>query len=204
MFKKKTRGCERNTARSRRKSKTTTRSVRSLSNSGTAGFHGSNLFDCENIDCMENQNGSMKRDIEIMRIKLKQYEQLQQLTAMLQESHKSLVTTNEHLLQEINLHKQQLKNAQPPPAAAAAAAAALFNGFRPQPASNGHLDFSSNGHTAKGDLNGGDSSGYITSSMNYPPSKSASINSSASMNRKQIEQQLLANNLVNNRFSFVK
>ena len=30
----------------------------------------------------------MKRDIEIMRIKLKQYEQLQQLTVMLQESHK--------------------------------------------------------------------------------------------------------------------
>ena len=30
----------------------------------------------------------MKRDNEIMKIKLKQYEQLQQLTAMLQESHK--------------------------------------------------------------------------------------------------------------------
>ena len=37
---------------------------------------------------MENQNGTMKRDNEIMRIKLKQYEQLQSLTAMLQESHK--------------------------------------------------------------------------------------------------------------------
>lgn len=33
---------------------------------------------------MEGQNDLMKRDIEIMRIKLKQYEQLQQLTAMLQ------------------------------------------------------------------------------------------------------------------------
>jgi centrosomal protein CEP72 len=40
-----------------------------------------------------------------MRIKLKQYEQLQQLTTMLQESHKSLVTTNEHLLKEINDYK---------------------------------------------------------------------------------------------------
>jgi hypothetical protein len=30
----------------------------------------------------------MRRDIEIMRIKLKQFEQLQQLTSMLQESHK--------------------------------------------------------------------------------------------------------------------
>jgi hypothetical protein len=40
------------------------------------------------LDAIENQNGSMKRDNEIMKIKLKQYEQLQQLTAMLQESHK--------------------------------------------------------------------------------------------------------------------
>ena len=166
---------------------------------------------------MENQNGSMKRDIEIMRIKLKQYEQLQQLTAMLQESHKSLVTTNEHLLQEINFHKQQLKNAQPSSASSAATvAAALFNGYRappvnPSQASNGsnaHMDlngFSSNGlNTVKGDAANGDSSGFITSSMNYPTNKSMSINSSASMNRKQIEQQLLANNLINNRFSFVK
>ena len=152
----------------------------------------------------------MKRDIEIMRIKLKQYEQLQQLTAMLQESHKSLVTTNEHLLQEINFHKQQLKNAQPS-SAAAAAAAALFNGYRPpvSSSSNGHMDlngFPSNSHNSApiGKADSNDSSGYITSSMNYPTNKSMSINSSASMNRKQIEQQLLANNLVNNRFSFVK
>ena len=51
----------------------------------------------------------MKKDNEIMKIKLKQYEQLQSLTAMLQESHKSLVTTNDHLLQEINNHKRELK-----------------------------------------------------------------------------------------------
>ena len=37
---------------------------------------------------MENENGVLKKDVEIMKIKLKQYEQLQQLTAMLQESHK--------------------------------------------------------------------------------------------------------------------
>lgn len=59
----------------------------------------------QTLDSIENQNGSMKRDIEIMRIKLKQYEQLQQLTVMLQESHKSLVTTNEHLLNEISNQK---------------------------------------------------------------------------------------------------
>lgn len=55
---------------------------------------------------METQNSNMKRDIEMMKIKLKQYEQLHQLTTMLQESHKSLVSTNEHLLQEISIQKQ--------------------------------------------------------------------------------------------------
>jgi len=40
------------------------------------------------LDSMETHNGSLKRDNEIMKIKLKQYEQLQSLTAMLQESHK--------------------------------------------------------------------------------------------------------------------
>lgn len=59
------------------------------------------------MEAFESQNGSLKREIEVMRIKLKQYEQLQQLTGMLQESHKSLVTTNEHLLQEISNHKRQ-------------------------------------------------------------------------------------------------
>ncbi|RNA24294.1 centrosomal of 72 kDa [Brachionus plicatilis] len=62
------------------------------------------------LSSMETQNGNMKRDIEIMKIKLKQYEQLQQLTTMLQESHKSLVSTNEHLLQEINIQKQFSKS----------------------------------------------------------------------------------------------
>lgn len=37
---------------------------------------------------METDNENLKRDVEVMKIKLKQYEQLQQLTAMLQESHK--------------------------------------------------------------------------------------------------------------------
>lgn len=58
------------------------------------------------LSSMETQNNNMKRDIEIMKIKLKQYEQLHQLTSMLQESHKSLVSTNEHLLQEITIQKQ--------------------------------------------------------------------------------------------------
>jgi hypothetical protein len=37
---------------------------------------------------MESENDVMKKDVEVMKLKLKQYEQLQQLTAMLQESHK--------------------------------------------------------------------------------------------------------------------
>jgi centrosomal protein CEP72 len=61
------------------------------------------------VEAMGNQNESMKRDNDIMKIKLKQYDQLQQLTEMLQESHKSLVSTNEHLLQEISAQKQQLR-----------------------------------------------------------------------------------------------
>lgn len=37
---------------------------------------------------MEGENDVLKKDVEVMKLKLKQYEQLQQLTAMLQESHK--------------------------------------------------------------------------------------------------------------------
>jgi hypothetical protein len=37
---------------------------------------------------MESENDVLKKDVEVMKLKLKQYEQLQQLTAMLQESHK--------------------------------------------------------------------------------------------------------------------
>jgi hypothetical protein len=37
---------------------------------------------------IEQENVIMKRDIDIMKIRLKQFEQLQQLTSMLQESHK--------------------------------------------------------------------------------------------------------------------
>ena len=61
------------------------------------------------LEAIESQNGAMRRENEIMRIKLKQYEQLQSLTAMLQESHKSLVTTNDHLLQEINARKREVR-----------------------------------------------------------------------------------------------
>ena len=37
---------------------------------------------------MESENDVLKKDVEVMKLKLKQYEQLQQLSAMLHESHK--------------------------------------------------------------------------------------------------------------------
>lgn len=41
-----------------------------------------------NLDLIQSQNEALKHDIEIMKIKLKQFEHMQQLTLMLQESHK--------------------------------------------------------------------------------------------------------------------
>ncbi len=46
------------------------------------------IYHNQQLESIENQNDLMKREIEIMRIKVKQYEQLQNLTEMLQESHK--------------------------------------------------------------------------------------------------------------------
>lgn len=54
------------------------------------------------METFESQNGNMKREIEIMRIKLKQYEQLQQLTGMLQESHKWVVSLQKPFRIQLN------------------------------------------------------------------------------------------------------
>lgn len=40
------------------------------------------------LEMIQSQNEALKHDIEIMKIKLKQFEHMQQLTLMLQESHK--------------------------------------------------------------------------------------------------------------------
>lgn len=44
--------------------------------------------DLYGLEMIQSQNDALKHDIEIMKIKLKQFEHMQQLTLMLQESHK--------------------------------------------------------------------------------------------------------------------
>ncbi|KAL3860763.1 hypothetical protein ACJMK2_010835 [Sinanodonta woodiana] len=64
------------------------------------------------IDELQRQNEILQREVDKMQIKLKQYSQLQELSAMLQDSHKSLVQTNEHLLKDLEdlreKHRQEV------------------------------------------------------------------------------------------------
>lgn len=55
-------------------------SSRAAGGSGGGDFYG--------LEMIQSQNDALKHDIEIMKIKLKQFEHMQQLTLMLQESHK--------------------------------------------------------------------------------------------------------------------
>ncbi|XP_071959323.1 centrosomal protein of 72 kDa-like [Antedon mediterranea] len=64
----------------------------------------------KHISVLEDENENLQREIDKMRLQLKHYTQLQELTNMLQESHKSLVTTNDHLLQELNETKDRHSN----------------------------------------------------------------------------------------------
>ncbi|XP_059167973.1 centrosomal protein of 72 kDa-like isoform X2 [Physella acuta] len=59
------------------------------------------------IDNLQRQNSLLSNEIEMMKSKLKQYYQLQDLASMLQESHKSLIETNNHLLCELHDEKQK-------------------------------------------------------------------------------------------------
>lgn len=54
------------------------------------------------LEDLQRQNDLLHREVEKQQIKLKQFSQLQELSAMLQESHKSLVQTNDHLLKELD------------------------------------------------------------------------------------------------------
>ncbi|KAH3774706.1 hypothetical protein DPMN_176094 [Dreissena polymorpha] len=54
------------------------------------------------LEGIQAQNEQLKRDIERQQIQLKNMKQLQELSNMLQESHKSLVQTNDHLLKELD------------------------------------------------------------------------------------------------------
>ncbi|XP_033107745.1 centrosomal protein of 72 kDa-like isoform X2 [Anneissia japonica] len=64
----------------------------------------------KHISVLEDENETLQREIDKMRLQLKHYAQLQELANMLQESHKSLVTTNDHLLQELNETKDRHSN----------------------------------------------------------------------------------------------
>jgi len=61
------------------------------------------------MDDLHRQNTALNQEIDLMRSKVKQYHQVQELASMLQESHKSLVETNDHLLRELQdtRHKHQ-------------------------------------------------------------------------------------------------
>ncbi|XP_077983308.1 centrosomal protein of 72 kDa-like [Glandiceps talaboti] len=54
------------------------------------------------IDELNRENEKLRFDIEKCNLQIKHHTQLQELANMLQESHKSLVTTNDHLLKELD------------------------------------------------------------------------------------------------------
>ncbi|KAL5022267.1 hypothetical protein ScPMuIL_001422 [Solemya velum] len=59
------------------------------------------------LDDLARHNQILNNEVKALQHRLKQFGQLQELTGMLQDSHKSLVQTNEHLLKELQLSKQQ-------------------------------------------------------------------------------------------------
>ncbi|XP_029634131.1 centrosomal protein of 72 kDa [Octopus sinensis] len=70
---------------------------------------GTEEFPADTTQCKElkDQNLQLKKDVELLESKLEQYYQIQTLADMLQESHKSLIQTNNHLLQEVEENKQR-------------------------------------------------------------------------------------------------
>ncbi|CAL1539388.1 unnamed protein product [Lymnaea stagnalis] len=61
------------------------------------------------LENLQRQNSLLASEVDSMKSRLKQYNQLHELASMLQESHKSLIETNGHLLHELedNKHKHQ-------------------------------------------------------------------------------------------------
>ncbi|KAK7498086.1 hypothetical protein BaRGS_00010674 [Batillaria attramentaria] len=59
------------------------------------------------LDDLSRQNEALSREIEGLRGRLKQYAQMQELASMLQESHKSLVQTNDHLMKEMEEERRR-------------------------------------------------------------------------------------------------
>ncbi|KAL4235359.1 Centrosomal protein of 72 kDa [Mactra antiquata] len=59
------------------------------------------------LEGIQHQNEQLRKEIEKQKIQMKQFKQLQELSGMLQESHKSLVQTNDHLLKELDETKSR-------------------------------------------------------------------------------------------------
>nr|XP_006825133.1 PREDICTED: centrosomal protein of 72 kDa-like isoform X2 [Saccoglossus kowalevskii] len=72
-----------------------------------------NAMESKQIGDLSRENELLKQDIERLNVQTKHYSQLQELANMLQESHKSLVSTNDHLLKELSetrsRHSQEVK-----------------------------------------------------------------------------------------------
>ncbi|OWF39191.1 centrosomal protein of 72 kDa-like isoform X2 [Mizuhopecten yessoensis] len=59
------------------------------------------------LEEIKRQNDILRNEVEMLQIRLKQYSQMQELASMLQESHKSLVQTNDHLLKDLGETKRR-------------------------------------------------------------------------------------------------
>ncbi|XP_048762502.2 centrosomal protein of 72 kDa-like isoform X1 [Ostrea edulis] len=62
------------------------------------------------LDDLQRQNEILKSEVEMLQIRLKQFGQVQELASMLQQSHKSLVNTNDHLLKDLEDTKRRHQN----------------------------------------------------------------------------------------------
>lgn len=62
------------------------------------------------LDDIQRQNEILKSEVEMLQIRLKQFGQVQELASMLQQSHKSLVNTNDHLLKDLEDGKRRHQN----------------------------------------------------------------------------------------------
>ncbi|XP_076470302.1 centrosomal protein of 72 kDa-like [Babylonia areolata] len=93
----------RENARLQRKLEQQQESAASCHVSGAASSSGHPLH----LDDLQRQNEALSREIEGLRGRLKQYAQTQELASMLQESHKSLVQTNDHLLKEMEEERRR-------------------------------------------------------------------------------------------------
>nr|XP_022341017.1 centrosomal protein of 72 kDa-like [Crassostrea virginica] len=62
------------------------------------------------LDDLQRQNEILKSEVEMLQVRLKQFGQVQELASMLQQSHKSLVNTNDHLLKDLEDTKRRHQN----------------------------------------------------------------------------------------------